>query len=147
MPTDTVVSVQITGMDSAPWEGHLTTGLLADRNTVLAPHPPEAILDGTVVYEALIIPTPLTVDQPVERIRIAAMDASRLLDSGQLTSVALKLAYPSRYLPSIAAFDACRLAEEMANHGDLWTGLENVGAIEPGRRDKPEELLHALPEV
>jgi hypothetical protein len=147
MPNGTVVSIQLVGMDSAPWEGHVTAGLLANRNTVLAPHPPEEILDAAVAYEVLVIPTPLTVDQPVERIRIAAVDANRLLDNGQLTSVTLELAYPSRYLPSIGAFDACRLGEEMAGHGDLWTALENVGAIEPGLRVEPKDLLHALPEI
>jgi hypothetical protein len=144
-----VVSVQATGMEHAPWEGHITAGVLANESTVLIPTPRDEFLDTSRGFEALIIPTSLLVDRPIDRIRISGIRVLHLAHSDRVTSMVLHLVHPSRYPSEIAEFDGCDFNERLRQNGDdVWTALEEVEAIPTGLRKGPSpEVLRRAAEV
>jgi hypothetical protein len=147
MPNDVLVSVQATGMELRPWDGHVCVGLLASEDIVAVPVPVEDLLDPRRGFEALIIPVSLKVDDLIERIGIFRIDASRRVD-GTLSYMVLKLSRWSKYAPMISTFEGSRLAEELEEHGNLWTALKNMRAVRPDLpEDPPPEMLRAVPDI
>ncbi|GGQ86348.1 hypothetical protein [Couchioplanes azureus] len=153
MPTsdeagEVVVSIQATGMEQEPWAGHRAVGLLATEDLVLVPEAAQELADAGRWFEALIIPTSLGADRPVERISIAGVEALQQVDDGRVTSVVFKLARWSRYPSSISSFSNCDFKQAVREQdGNVWKALLSVGAIRPGLDVVPEELLRAVPAI
>ncbi|GAB1690996.1 hypothetical protein [Krasilnikovia sp. M28-CT-15] len=144
---DVVVSVQATGAEQDPARGHLGAGLLTGPDTVLVIDPDRALLDPTRGFEVLVIPVELAADSPIERIRVAGVDAMQPAESERLTSLVLRLAHSSGHEPTVGAFDGRRLREELVAHGDLLTALVNLGAVQAGAGAVPADLLRAVAAV
>jgi len=145
---EAVVSIQVTGMEGAPWEGHRAVGLLAAEDTVLVPDSPEDLVDTGQWFEVLVIPTSGRPDAPVERLGIAGIEAIRRVDDGRVTTAVLKLTRWSRYPSMIAPFDGDELKRQVREYsGDVWQALAAVGAISPELREIPEEVLRSVPEL
>lgn len=147
MSTTVFVSVQATGTENAPWDGHRAVGVLATEEVVFVPDSPPELADARQWFEVLVIPT--TVDGgPVERIAVAGVEALRRTGDGRVTSVALQLARWSRYPATVSPFNGCALrAAVRDNGGDVWAGLVSVGAVRPELREIPDAVLRAVPDL
>ena len=106
-PTGVHVSIQDRGAENAPWEGHLATGVLVDRDKVLVPGPVDALLDEIREFEVLIFRTPLRSEDPIERLRPTRVEVLRSADDlDRALAIILSVGSPSRYLP-IGTIDGC----------------------------------------
>jgi hypothetical protein len=145
---EVVVSVQATGMERAPWDGHRAVGLLATEDLVLVPDSPQELVDAAQWFEVLIIPTAGRGGEPIERIGVAGVEALRRVGDGRVTSVVLQLARWSRYPAMMASFDGCEFKRRVRERdGDVWATLVDVGAIRPGLDVVLDEVLRTVPEL
>jgi hypothetical protein len=141
--TDVSVSIQLESV-------HVSAGLLGDRDLVLVPAPPRQLLDPSRDLHVVVIPEPLEAGYPVERLRASCINVMWLgEDRERAVAAMLKLAVPSGYSPSMGSFNGATLALALERAGnDLWTALESLGTIGPGRRSGPSpDILARLPEV
>ena len=124
--------------------------MLGDRDLVLVPGPPRAMLDPEREFDVVTIPLPLTAGHPVER--LTALCVNVMWAGGERerpVAAMLKLRQPSGYARTMAPFHGAALAAELERtRGDLWAALEQLGTVRAGLRDgPPADVLAALPEI
>ncbi|MDG4796877.1 hypothetical protein [Micromonospora sp. WMMD1082] len=149
--TDTVVvSMQDRRLGATPVEGHLATGVLGDSGTVVVPAAPARLFDPGVELEALVIPLPLAVHRPIERLDARCLNAHRVGGvDGDAPLAVITLDRPSRHPATLGRFDGPTLARTLDElSGDVWTAFERLGMVEPGLRDGlPAQVWDRLAEV
>jgi hypothetical protein len=146
---EVAVSIQAVDMRTEPWRGHLATGLLLDSDTVLVPAPPDALVDGSVACEVLVLPLPLAAEHRIERLQPQRLDALRVDGpDGPLLAAVIKLAQPSHYSSVLRGYDGCELDAALGRtSNDLWAALVDLGVVGKGTRSGPSEsVLRDVPE-
>ena len=144
--TEVLVSVQ----DAGPDHRHLAAAVLGDRDLVLVPAPPPALLDPDREFDVVTIPQPLSVAFPVERLRALCVNVLWAGgDRERPVAAMLKLHQASGYARTLGPFHGAELAAELdRGRGDLWSALERLGSVRAGLRDgPPADVLAALPDI
>ncbi|TDV57934.1 hypothetical protein [Actinophytocola oryzae] len=148
--TRVVVSIQASGFEDKPWEGHLATGVLVRSDQVLVQSlSPEAIQEAEGI-EVLVVPLPLGKGGRVERLAVERVQRAFTRPSkGTGEFAVIDLANASRHRPAVGPVVDVELDAALNQHdGDLWAALETVGAVEPGLRDAlTQTVLREMPEV
>jgi hypothetical protein len=119
-------------------EGHLSWGVLIDRDRVLVPAPLDWLQDPDIDFEVLLASARQGGRGLVERIAVTRADVRGVKDGEEQAFAILTLAYESRHTAVRGtAYDPETLTSRLADSPDVWTALEEVGEVPPGVRDYP----------
>lgn len=116
---------------------HLCWGVLVDDDVVVVPGPLGWLRDTSVVLEVLLASARRSGPGVVERIRLRHAEISGLRSVADDAAAILRLASPSRHRPFPSRCDRDELAARLTENPNVWTALEDVGAVPKGVPDLP----------